>query len=148
MWYYTIDLPTPNPNTRTKRFAYMFKLKLYNVPVEIMVQVMTWFLSAPSHCLNQCWFLISEVLRFSSKRAFTASAQIAVLYKEFEHYTRDDVIKWKHFPRYCPFVRGIHLSLVNSPHKGQWRGALIFDLHLNRRLSIQSRRRWFEVPSR
>ena len=40
----------------------------------------------------------------------------------------DDVIKWKHFPRYWPFVRGIHRSLVNSPHKGQWRGALMFTL--------------------
>ena len=40
----------------------------------------------------------------------------------------DDVIKWKHFPRYWPFVRGIHRSTVNSPHKGHWRGALIFSL--------------------
>ena len=40
----------------------------------------------------------------------------------------DDVIKWKHFPRYWPFVRGIHRSPVNSPHKGQWRGALMFSL--------------------
>ena len=38
----------------------------------------------------------------------------------------DDVIKWKHFPRYWPFVQGIHRSAVNSPHKGQWRGALMF----------------------
>ena len=40
----------------------------------------------------------------------------------------DDVIKWKHFPRYWPFVRGIHRSPVNSPNKGQWRGALMFSL--------------------
>ena len=40
----------------------------------------------------------------------------------------DDVIKWKHFPRNWPFVRGIHRSPVNSPHKGQWRGALVFSL--------------------
>ena len=40
----------------------------------------------------------------------------------------DDVIKWKHFPRYWPFVRGIDRSPVNSPHKGQWRGALMFSL--------------------
>ena len=40
----------------------------------------------------------------------------------------DDVIKWKHFPRYWPFVRGIPRSPVNSPHKGQWRGALMFSL--------------------
>ena len=40
-------------------------------------------------------------------------------------YFHDDVIKWKHFPRYWPFVRGIPRSPVNSPHKGQWRGALM-----------------------
>ena len=40
----------------------------------------------------------------------------------------DDVIKWKHFPRYWPFVWGIHWSPVNSPHKGQWCGALMFSL--------------------
>ena len=40
----------------------------------------------------------------------------------------DDVIKWKHFPCYWPFVRGIHRSPVNSPHKGQWRGALMSSL--------------------
>ena len=37
---------------------------------------------------------------------------------------------WRHqmetFPRYWPFVRGIHRPSVNSPHKGQWRGALMF----------------------
>ena len=44
----------------------------------------------------------------------------------FRLYPRDhDVIKWKHFLRYWPFVRGIERSPVNSPHKGQWRGALI-----------------------
>ena len=39
-----------------------------------------------------------------------------------------DVIKWKHLQRYWPFVRGIHRSPVNSPHKSQWRGALMFSL--------------------
>ena len=38
------------------------------------------------------------------------------------------VIKWEHFPHYWPFVRGIHRSPVDSPHKGQWRGALVFFL--------------------
>ena len=35
----------------------------------------------------------------------------------------DDVIEWKPFPPYWPFVRGNHRPPVNSPHKGQWRGA-------------------------
>ena len=43
-------------------------------------------------------------------------------------YIHDDVIKWKHFRRYWPFVQGIHRSPVNSPHKGQWRGAFMFSL--------------------
>ena len=43
-------------------------------------------------------------------------------------YAQDDVIRWKHFPRYWSFVRGIHRSPVNSPHKDQWRGALMFSL--------------------
>ena len=46
-------------------------------------------------------------------------------YRQFQH---DDVIKWRHFPRYWPFVRGIHQSPVDSPHKGQWRGALMYSL--------------------
>ena len=32
------------------------------------------------------------------------------------------------FSRYWPFVRGIHRLSVNSPHKGQQRGALMFSL--------------------
>ena len=40
----------------------------------------------------------------------------------------DDVIKWKHFPLYWPFVWGIHQSPLNSTHKGQWRGTLMFSL--------------------
>ena len=34
----------------------------------------------------------------------------------------------KHLPRNWPFVQGIHRSPVNSPHKGQRRGALMFSL--------------------
>ena len=63
----------------------------------------------------------------------------------------DDVIKWKHFPSYWPFVPVIHRSPVNSPHKGQWRGELVFSLicaWINGWVSKQSRGWWFETPSR
>ena len=49
-------------------------------------------------------------------------------FSKFLSLLKDDVIKWTHFPRYWPFVRGIHRSPVNCPHKGQWRGASIFSL--------------------
>ena len=60
----------------------------------------------------------------------------------------DDVIKWKHFPRYWPSVRGIHRSPVNSLHKGQWGAALMFSwICLNKRLSKQLWGWWFDTPS-
>ena len=51
--------------------------------------------------------------------------QVVSILSNREH---DDVIKWKHFLRYWPFVRGIHRSRANSPHKGQWHGTLMFSL--------------------
>ena len=54
--------------------------------------------------------------------------------------TYDDVIIWKHFPRYWPFVRGIHRSPVTRSFDG------FFDLRLNQQWSKQWRRRWFETP--
>ena len=39
-----------------------------------------------------------------------------------------DIIKWKNFPLYWPFVQGIHRSSVNSPHRRQWCWALMFSL--------------------
>ena len=59
-----------------------------------------------------------------NKNQWWPSPLICITYHP-QHY---DVIKRKHFPRYWPFVRGIHRSPVNSPHKGQWRGALMFSL--------------------
>ena len=53
---------------------------------------------------------------------------ISRVYGCYCRWAHDDVTKWKHFPRYWPFVRGIHRSPANSPHKGQWRGALMFSL--------------------
>ena len=66
-----------------------------------------------------------------------------------EHTLHDDVIKWKHFPRYWSFLRGIHQWPVNSPHNGQWHGALMFSLICTwkKRWSKPPRRRWFEAPS-
>ena len=51
---------------------------------------------------------------------------------------------WRHqietFSALLAICAGIHRSPVNSPHKGQWRGALMFSLicALNKRLSKQS----------
>ena len=43
-------------------------------------------------------------------------------------FGHDDLIQLKYLPRYWPFVRGIHWSSVNSPHKVKWHGASMFSL--------------------
>ena len=65
-------------------------------------------------------------------------------------FWHDDVIKWKHFPRYWPFYEG------NSPVTGEIPSQspvtqsfdVFFDLRLNKWLSKQSKHRWFEMPPR
>ena len=63
----------------------------------------------------------------------------------------DDFIKWKHFPRYWPFVRGIH----RSPGTGEFPAQkpvtrsfdVFFNLRLNKWLSKQWWGWWFETLS-
>ena len=51
---------------------------------------------APSPHLNQCWLAVSWII-----------------------VNHDGVIKWKPFPRYWSFVRGIYRSPVDFPHKAR-----------------------------
>ena len=78
---------------------------------------------------------LTLVWKFSCYK-YSSSVQVLKLTNQM-HFNRciplhkvrhDGVIHWKYFPRYWPFVHEIHWSLVNSPHKGQWRGAYIFSL--------------------
>ena len=69
---------------------------------------------------------LSGKLRLLTTRRYIAI--INTISTPHEVCLHDDVIKWKRFPRYWLFVRGIDRSPVNSPHKGQWRGALMFSL--------------------
>ena len=52
-----------------------------------LAQAMAWCRQAPSHYLNQCWLLISEVLWHSPLSNFTVSDEATILYNEFDHYT-------------------------------------------------------------
>ena len=89
------------------------------------------------------WALLSRCL--CARRGYWYDTNLPWTTEKKEIDEHDDVIKWKHFPRYWPFVQGIHRSLVNSLHKGQWRWALMFSVicALNKRLSKQSWGRWF-----
>ena len=57
-----------------------------------------------------------------------------------------DVIKWKHFLRYWPFVRGIHRWIPRTK-ASDVELDVFFDLCLNKQLSKQSWGWWLEMPS-
>ena len=79
-----------------------------------------------SHVRSRLLKVIDTLLLFFTIIIFVSSCSSYMgIHLKMSH---DDVIKWKHFPRYWPFVREIHRSPVNFPHKGQWRGALMFTL--------------------
>ena len=89
----------------------------YSLRVSAICSLNPWWFDIPSNDIYICW---PAWFGLTQSKAWSG-VQVRV----FGH---DDVIKWNHFPGYWPFVRGIHRSPVNSPHNGQWRGALIFFL--------------------
>ena len=102
--------------------------------------------SPPIDCVFKSMFML--ITKYTSRLVYLTICEGRPLVTIRFLSQNDDVIKWIHFPRYWPFVRGIHRSPVNSPHKGQRRGALIFSLicaWINV-FSKQSRHWWFETP--
>ena len=77
---------------------------------------------------NGFWTCIKEKLRSQYLYGFFEWDTSHHLSKPTAIIPHDDVIKWKIFPCYWSFVRGIHRLPVNFPHKGQLRGALMFSL--------------------
>ena len=71
---------------------------------------------------------------------------LSVLLSKSPHI-HDDVMKWKHFPRYWPIVRRIPGEF--TAQRPVTRSLdIFFDLRLNKRLSKQSWGWWFETQSR
>ena len=111
-------------------------------------------------CRSFCWHvkcIPTKVISAFSCLFYQDNPKNIWLIFLFCHYWKiEDIIKpltwWRHqmetFSALLAICGGIHRSPVNSPHKGQWRGALTFPLiWLNRQLSKQSWGWWFETPS-
>ena len=114
---------------------FVSKGPITNTPT--MVQILAWRRPGDNQYLNQ-WCLVywriyaslclNELMPPHSTKHCNICDKIYCPWRNICLKCHDDVIKWKYFPRKCPFVRGIHRSPVNSSHKGQWRGALMFSL--------------------
>ena len=77
---------------------------------------------------NQCRRHLFDTKFWYSTRNVCNKVKTILNQQQCPRFYHDDVIKWKNFPRYWPFVKGIHRQPVNSPYKGQWRGALMLPL--------------------
>ena len=123
--------------------AFVLGLNLLNVRINRVLSYSCLFFIQQNHSLQSreamCFACLVNTKEMNVRNALNKSFTIEPLKMDTylcdvyccfigNDYEHDDVIKCKHFPRYWPFVRGIHRSPVNSPHKGQWRGALMFSL--------------------
>ena len=99
-------------------------------------------------CFNKLlkMYLILSNLR---QRAIIWTSEGIVICVARPRWIHDDVIKWKHFPRYWPFVRGIHRVPGEFPAQRPVTRSIdaFFDLQPNKRLSKQWWGWWFETPS-
>ena len=94
--------------------------------IPIFFRVASLALGQTYDCPSACEVIpkdMGNIDQFSSTTNTTKREPCLVC--NMPHY---DVIKWNRFPRYWPFVRGIHRSPANSSHRGQWRGALVLSL--------------------
>ena len=119
-----LDSSCPDPRVQWASSLYSLGFILPRSPSTVgFITVLTWIY--PAQTPEYSGFNLPPLLSWPPDgvhgvtRAPFANSMPDIFY-------HDDVIKWKHFPRYWPFVRGIHWSLVNFLHKGQWRGALMF----------------------
>ena len=91
-----------------------------------------WYWNCFSYCYVNTSMIVISLYNYNNNFHQLHSNWVDVLIIPFiiiqiwNLTSHDYVIKWKHFPCNWPFVRGIYRSPVNSPHKGQWRGVLMF----------------------
>ena len=120
-------------------------------PITMLVTCGIWLLS---HFL---WHLLFH--HFTPPRSWFFFFQCihtwCILIFQLCHSLHGDVIKWKHFPGYWPFARGIPPPPPPPPHTHTHTQRpvarsfdVFFDLRPMKQLSKQLRRRWFETPSR
>ena len=100
-------------------------------------------LTSPKHYLNQCQLIICQVLWHSHY------GDIHWNWRKY-HLPNDVCMMTSSNGNISAFLA---LCEGNTPvtdgftHKGQWRGALVFDLRLDKRLGKKWRRRWFKTLS-
>ena len=102
----------------------------------------------PQKCLFKCFYCLSYL--GSCQRSAIPTSEDLWSSDIFKMTPLGTISWWRHqletFSALLALFRGIQWSPVNSPHKGQWRGALMFSWICA--LNKQSSGWWCETPSR
>ena len=117
------------------------RIHMYMKPTQCIESQIKWpFISQTTFFFKA--FFISHRYLTQISRKFVCKGPEELMVNHFDDMTfiwRDDVIKWKHFPRYWPFVGGIHRWPVDSLTQATDAEHRCFlDLRLNKPLSKQS----------
>ena len=130
-------LPFNIPKTKQKVFIidqgnWYFQTETYD-PLEMIIITMN------EMTINFCFveFILRNIgiyLHFRNSKMALVIEIFALKNKDL--FMHDDVNKWKLFRVTCPLCGPVTRSFD-----------AFFDPHLNKRLSKQTRRRWFETPS-
>ena len=89
---------------------------------------MEYNISTPAQIYNSLWFTAQKHFSPQAISSPTIGDFIGCIFTDIGVSGWGMELSIMHFPHYWPCVRGIHLWPVNSPHKGQWREALIVSL--------------------
>ena len=144
--YIFLQVQSPSPSKKWHRQALILRIhstvrvlgltghlfnNVYYMPALIIIMPSTFTIFKNSQIIHPtvCTIVAVQVQKSRYRLVLGPRSQWYAMkptwWKSICH-EHDDVIKWKHFPRCWPFVRGIHRWPLNFPHKGQWRGALMF----------------------
>ena len=112
----------------TECVEHNFHGRLYfNTNINQMIDICS--VKTPPNCQwSKIHVYVSHMMYYSVYKKSWFQMKLLYFISSSSAIVHDDGIKWKHFPRYWQFVRWIHRSPVNSPHKGQWRWDLMFSL--------------------
>ena len=140
------------------------KAPINNIPA--LVQITAWrrpsdkplsepmMVSLPTHiCVTRPqWFNIDWFISLAQNTGGKLLSVTTVCkFPDMNHQTlagpcHDDVIKWKHFPRYWPFVRAPATSGFPPQRPVTRSFDVCLDLHRNKRFIKHLRRWWFKTP--
>ena len=109
----------------SEKHEYVFFFILWIIFMSIITYILTscdimipYFLLALFSHLNSAFSRVPSAVTPFPINSPNSFYWLYIISPQWNDTSHDDIMKWKYFPHYRPFVRGIHQSLVDSLYKG------------------------------